>query len=117
LKYPGKFEEQPIPLTVRISWGLSPSSEQAFCRQLRTPKSPQPGHQSGSTFPLKSFGFISTGSWTAVSTDMSLTSSLNHDLLSGDKVVRLAGQLLQNTGYDVMRHEGLSIVLADMPVY
>src|SRR5438067_788236 len=53
-KKPGKFDEQPIPETVRMSLGCSPRSAQAFCKELSTPKSPQDGHQSGLTCDLKS---------------------------------------------------------------
>src|SRR5207249_12059661 len=35
-----------------ISWGCSPSSAIACFRAASTPKSPHPGHQSGSTLPL-----------------------------------------------------------------
>ena len=31
-----------------------------FWREFKTPKSPHPGHQSGSTFPLKSLAFSLT---------------------------------------------------------
>src|SRR5213078_460031 len=39
---------------VTTSWGWIWSSTSAFWSEDNTPKSPQPGHQSGSTFPLKS---------------------------------------------------------------
>src|SRR3954470_21426713 len=44
-----------MPLTVRTSCGCRPSSESAIFSAFKTPKSPQPGHQSGSAFPLNSF--------------------------------------------------------------
>src|SRR5713226_9813154 len=52
---PGRFDEQPIPEITANSWGLISSSAQARKSALRTPKSPQPGHQSGDTSGLKSF--------------------------------------------------------------
>src|SRR5215470_5318445 len=51
---PGKLEEQPIPLIVTTLWFGICSSTSAFSTAASTPKSPHPGHQSGSTFPLKS---------------------------------------------------------------
>src|SRR5437773_12321656 len=39
---------------VTTSWGWIWSSTSAFWSEDNTPKSPQPGHRSGSTFPLKS---------------------------------------------------------------
>src|SRR5258708_31927417 len=52
--YPGRFDEQPIPL-ITIAWcGRTPNSESACFSAVRTPKSPHPGHQSGSALPLKS---------------------------------------------------------------
>src|SRR5713226_8970847 len=52
---PGRFDEQPIPEITANSCGLISSSAQARKSALRTPKSPQPGHQSGDTSGLKSF--------------------------------------------------------------
>src|SRR4051812_29371618 len=44
-----------MPETTSISWGWTSISALAFCKALSTPKSPQPGHQSGGTSLLKSF--------------------------------------------------------------
>src|SRR3990170_1225948 len=44
---PGRFEEHPIPLTIRICHGGSWRSCNAFVSALSTAKSPPPGHQSG----------------------------------------------------------------------
>src|SRR5207244_3481184 len=63
LMNPGRLEEQPMPLIVTTLWGETFISASTFCSEDRTPKSPQPGHQSGSTFPLKSdavSGFVSS---------------------------------------------------------
>jgi len=43
-----------MPETTMISCGFRFKSAQAFWRAFRTPKSPHPGHQSGSTLPFKS---------------------------------------------------------------
>src|SRR2546426_11136905 len=61
---PGRLEEQPMPLIVTTLWGETFISASTFCSEDRTPKSPQPGHQSGSTFPLKSAAVIGFGSST-----------------------------------------------------
>src|SRR6266568_3802355 len=49
---PGRFEEQPIPLTTSTCHGGSARACNAFVSALRTAKSPQPGHQSGFTSDL-----------------------------------------------------------------
>ena len=54
LKKPGRFDEHPIPETINISLGLISRSAAAFCNPFSTPKSPQPGHQSGFTSDLYS---------------------------------------------------------------
>src|SRR5580700_196418 len=54
LMNPGKLDEQPMPLTVATWWFGICNSTSAFCTAASTPKSPQPGHQSGSTLPLRS---------------------------------------------------------------
>src|ERR1700756_5081476 len=51
---PGKFDEQPIPLMVTTLWFGICNSTRAFWTAASTPKSPHPGHQSGSTLPFKS---------------------------------------------------------------
>src|SRR6266496_6855075 len=51
---PGKFDEQPIPLMVTTLWFGICNSTSAFWTAASTPKSPHPGHQSGSTLPFKS---------------------------------------------------------------
>src|ERR1700739_1114258 len=51
---PGKLDEQPMPLMVTPLWVGICSSTSAFSTAARTPKSPHPGHQSGSTLPFRS---------------------------------------------------------------
>ena len=48
-KKPGRFDEQPMPETTSSSCGWISSSAQACNKAFSTPKSPQPGHQSGGT--------------------------------------------------------------------
>src|SRR5262245_48330891 len=55
---PGKFDEQPMPETINRSFGCTPHFPAPCCTAFKTPKSPQPGHQSGSTGPL----YVSSGS-------------------------------------------------------
>src|SRR5262245_321264 len=51
---PGRFEEQPMPETISTLWGAIFSSRIASLIDFNTPKSPQPGHQSGWTGPSSS---------------------------------------------------------------
>src|SRR5438552_5576372 len=88
LMYPGRFDEQPIPLMVKTSCGWSPSSATAVLRALSTPKSPQPGHQSGSALPLKSltdsgarFGFASTAVLASLTAGSAIGSSVGGDTM------------------------------------
>src|SRR5437764_800473 len=114
--------EQPLPLMVRTSCGKRPSSATAVLSALRTPKSPQPGHQSGSAFPLKSLT-VSAGrrgrvrSWDFDSIWISpMQSSSNADLVHRHVPGRLAGEDLFHAAHHVMGHERLPVVLADMRV-
>src|SRR5438105_8054886 len=103
-----------MPLTVSTSCGYSPRSTMACFSEWRTPKSPQPGHQSGSAWPLRSL-IVSAG-LSSICTSMSASSSLHQDLV-GRNV--LAGGLAQHrlhAIHDVVRHEGLAVVLADVAV-
>src|ERR671931_671436 len=55
---PGRFEEHPMPETMTMSLGATPRRPAAIFTAFKTPKSPQPGHQSGSTGPA----YVSMGS-------------------------------------------------------
>src|SRR6266496_4330668 len=55
---PGRFEEHPMPETMTRSLGATPRRPAAIFTAFKTPKSPQPGHQSGSTGPA----YVSMGS-------------------------------------------------------
>ena len=81
---PGKFEEHPIPLIVITSWGCLSNSDKAFCIAVSTPKSPQPGHQSGSILPLYESRVTSTLDSGIVSREMAL---FTMDLLSTEVAV------------------------------
>src|ERR1700748_2161769 len=78
LMNPGKFEEHPMPLMVATSWLGICSSTSAFCTAASTPKSPQPGDQSGSTLPLRSAMVVSFGAAISVAIVCTL---LDHNLV------------------------------------
>src|SRR5258708_687475 len=120
--YPGRLEEQPIPLMVRTSCGKRPSSATAVLSALRTPKSPQPGHQSGSALPLKSLalsvgrrGLVASGMVDSVCIS-AIASSSDPDLVHRHVLVRLAGEDLLHPIRHVVRQEGLAVVFADVRV-
>src|SRR5919197_5070310 len=103
-----------------------PRSTSACFNAVRTPKSPQPGHQSGSTLPLKSLTVIGARpTWSPLLFDI-LTSrstvstlivhSLDHDFMDRDIFLRCAGQNRFDTVHDMMRHEGLAVVFPNMAV-
>src|SRR5579863_5759539 len=99
---PGKLEEQPIPLMVTTSWLGICSSTRAFCTAARTPKSPQPGHQSGSTLPFRSAIVICLG----VATSVAIYSfSLDHNFVSRNRKCRSPGQLFLDRLHNVVRHK------------
>src|SRR6266516_3699276 len=120
---PGRLEEQPMPLIVTTLWGETFISASTFCSEDRTPKSPQPGHQSGSTFPLKSdavSGFVSsTVAIFAPYHWRGPTRALHQDFVHRHGqlcLVRLRRQLLFDRFHNVMRHERFAIVLADVAI-
>src|SRR5215468_4141581 len=125
---PGRFEEHPIPLTVTTSWGRIWSSTSAFSSDDNTPKSPQPGHQSGSIFPLKSasVSFPGSGSTTVAMSPPHLMAarcqacirsrSSNHNLVHRHRQLRFARKLLSDGFDNVMGHERLAVVFADISV-
>src|SRR5713226_8857567 len=109
--YPGKLEEQPMPLMVTTLWFGMRSSTSAFCTAASTPKSPQPGHQSGSTLPFMS----AMVNCLALSTLVAIcVSSSDHDLVRGNGEFRLPRELFLHRLHDVMRHEGFAVVFTDV---
>src|SRR5579863_2170510 len=129
---PGKFEEQPIPLMVTTMWFGICKSTRAFWTAASTPKSPHPGHQSGSTLPFKSdratwllvartvaiLGSPPTGFHQAKFRQAGLlqTISSNQNLVCGNREFGLATQLFLYGFDDVVGHERLPIVFSDVPV-
>src|SRR5262245_1204448 len=133
-----------MPLMVITSCGCRFNSTSACFNAVSTPKSPQPGHQSGSTLPLKSLT-VSRGSpagcWpvfeilASISTgstliDYSLIDRyqvsgvgcqvhpvlLNHDLVHRHIFLSRARQNLLNPIDNMMRHKRLAIVLTNVTV-
>src|SRR5256885_6193243 len=117
--YPGRFEEQPMPLMVRTSCGCRPSSESAIFSAFKTPKSPHPGHQSGSALPLNSFtgsaarlGLRSAGNEVSTRSSPICTPSLDPDLVDRHVLARLPREQFLDAVDDVMRQKRLAVVLA-----
>src|SRR6266851_3053549 len=112
--YPGKLEEQPMPLIVTTLWFGMHSSTRAFWTAASTPKSPHPGHQSGSTLP-----FISAmvNCWLARCVLVAIcVFSSDHNLVHGNGEFYLPSELLLHCLHDMVRHEGFAVILADVPV-
>src|SRR5438874_1488017 len=99
-----------MPLTVSTSLGYSPSSAMACLSACNTPKSPQPGHQSGSAWPLKS---LTVKAGRSISVIMAVASLHQHLV---DWYVLGCGptQNLFDTRHDVVRHERFTVVLANV---
>src|SRR5260370_3395287 len=119
--YPGKLEEHPIPLMVTTLWFGMRSSTRAFWTAASTPKSPHPGHQSGSTLP-----FISAmvNCWLARCVLVAICFSFSdHNLVHGHgqlclpHQLRLPRQLFLHCFHNVVRHEGFAVVLANVAVW
>src|SRR5215472_2521616 len=108
---PGKLDEQPMPLIVTTLWFAICSSTSAFSTAASTPKSPHPGHQSGSTLPLRSDRVTCLGvsSAVAICSSPQPTISPNHfsnqDFMRRNRKLGLAGQLLLYSSDGVMRNE------------
>src|SRR6266849_1310683 len=130
---PGKFDEQPIPLMVTTLWFGICNSTRAFWTAASTPKSPHPGHQSGSTLPFKSANatwlvsaravaiFCSPQtsiSSNTISSNMisSNTISSNKDFVCRHRELGLATQLFLYSFDDVVGHERFPVILSDVPV-
>src|SRR5207248_10512427 len=104
----GKFEEHPMPLMVATSCFGICSSTSAFCTAARTPKSPHPGHQSGSTLPLRSAITICLGSTASVAMESSRISKIfrsqielsNHNFVGRHGEICVAGELFLHCFHD-----------------
>src|SRR6267378_2514834 len=119
--YPGRLDEQPIPLMVRTSCGRRPSSATAVLSAFKTPKSPQPGHQSGSALPLKSLTVSGTRGLERICVLVSvwsspIASSSDADLVHRHVLVGAAGEDLLHAVRQVVGQERLPVVLADVRV-
>src|SRR6266705_5316987 len=90
------------------------NSTRAFCTAASTPKSPQPGHQSGSTLP-----FISARvNWLARCAVVAMcVSSSDHNFVHGNGELRSPGELFLHGLDNVVGHEGLAIILANVAVW
>src|SRR5260370_5695436 len=111
--YPGKLEEHPIPLMVTTLWFGMRSSTRAFWTAASTPKSPHPGHQSGSTLP-----FISAmvNCWLARCGLVAIcVFSSDHNLVHGNGEVYVPGELLLHSLHVVMGHVLLSVLRPGVP--
>src|SRR5438132_10636196 len=107
---------------VRTSCGRSPSSATAVFSAFSTPKSTQPGHQSGSALPLKSLtdsgarrGFVFGTSLVSITGSAIIALPSSHDLVNRD-VLLLARERLADALHDGVGHEGLAVVLPDVRV-
>src|SRR5215475_8508442 len=126
LMNPGKLDEQPMPLMVTTLWLGICSSTRAFSTAARTPKSPHPGHQSGSTLPFRSaivtchFGCravaMSSSPQEFHQTNFVTPMSSHQDLVLRNRELRLAAQLLLHRLDNVMGHKWFPIVLSDVTV-
>src|SRR6267142_4634594 len=110
---PGKFEEQPMPLMVTTLWFGICNSTKAFWTAASTPKSPHPGHQSGSTLPFRSA--IAACLVSARTVAIVLFSS-NQDFMCGNGKSGRAAQLLLYRFHNMVRHERLPVVFSDVSV-
>src|SRR5215468_1522578 len=125
---PGKFDEQPIPLIVTTLWLGICNSTSAFSTAASTPKSPHPGHQSGSTLPFRSaivtcqcgcravaMSFSSSNKISAIRFSTIQTSS-HQDFMFRNRNRGLAAQLFLDGFDDVVWHKRFPIVLSDVTV-
>src|SRR2546421_5724322 len=107
---------------VSTSWGRRPNSEIADLSALSTPKSPQPGHQSGSALPLNSLtgsgarlGRLTSAVLVSVIAGSAIeVSPSDPDLVYRDVLLRLAREHLPHALDHVMGKERLAVVLADV---
>src|SRR5579871_6814864 len=110
--YPGRFEEHPMPLMVTMFRGSICSSITAFCSAARTPKSPHPGHQSGSALPFNSGSVICFKPVVVVA----ISPSSDHDFVHRNRQLGSPAHLFFDRLDNVMRHERFAVVLADIAV-
>src|SRR6266700_5443830 len=89
------------------------NSTRAFCTAASTPKSPHPGHQSGSTLP-----FISArvSRLARCATVAMCVSSSDRNLVHRNGEFRLPGELFLHRLHNVVRHEWFAVVLANVAV-
>src|SRR5450631_1875296 len=113
LMKPGRFDEQPMPRTTATSWFWIWRSTSAFWIAASTPKSPHPGHQSGSTLPFRSAIVNCLGATTSVAI---VDLSSNHDFVGWNRKGSLPGQLFLHRFHNVMRHKWFAIVLANVSI-
>src|SRR5580692_12224346 len=110
---PGKFDEQPIPLMVTTLWFGICNSTRAFWTAASTPKSPHPGHQSGSTLPFKS----AIATWLVAARAVAIfCSPSNQDFMCRYREPGLAAQLFSHRFDNVVGHERFPIVFSDISV-
>src|SRR5262252_5648683 len=103
-----------MPLIVSTSCGYRPNSTIACLIECSTPKSPHPGHQSGSACPFRSLT-VSAGRSRSISRTM-CGRPLDQDLVPWHVAGGFFGQNRLHAIHDVVRHEGLAVVLANVSV-
>src|SRR5712692_4288587 len=109
---------------VSTSCGRSPSSATADLSALSTPKSPQPGHQSGSALPLNSLtgsgarlGFLTSAVLVSVTPGSAIGDPPSDpDLVHRDVLLGLAREHLPDALHHVVGQERLAVVLAAVGV-
>src|SRR6201997_5941406 len=125
LMKPGKLDEQPIPRMVTTLWFGICNSTRAFSTAANTPKSPHPGHQSGSTLPFRSAIVTCHSGAKAVAMSSSpppefhqvnfVAPMCSHqDFMHWNRERGLAAQLFLHRIDDVVGHKWFAIVLPDM---
>src|ERR1700746_2009725 len=124
---PGELDEQPMPLMVTTLWLGICSSTSAFSTAARTPKSPHPGHQSGSTLPFRSAIVTCHCGCRAVAMSFPpppefhpitgrQTTHSHQDLMLRNRELALAAPLLLYRFDNVVGHKRRAIVLSDVAV-
>src|SRR6266436_4023477 len=110
--YPGKLEEHPIPLMVTTLWFGMRRSTRAFWTAASTPKSPHPGHQSGSTLPFIS-AMVNCRLARCVLVAICVSSS-DHNLVHGNGELCVPAELFLHGVDNMVRHERFAVVLANV---
>src|SRR5438309_10591562 len=101
-----------MPLMVRTWWGDRPRSAMACLSACRTPKSPQPGHQSGSARPLKSL-IVSAG---LLSSCTIMLVHLRQDLVPRHVARGFSSENRLHTVDNVMWQKRFAVVLTNVAV-